>query len=115
MNGLYLSNAMRFLAALTNCAEFLMFMLYSRCTNLGCELGWRTGSRANARNEKTPALVRTGLWRTRYGALALTKKESDQLGHGSDATEPMAGRATTPHKVSWHLYSAELFNEALSG
>ena len=71
-----------------------MFMLYSRCTNLACELGWRTGSRANARNEKTPALVRTGLWRTRYGALALTKKESDQLGHGFDATEPMAGRAT---------------------
>jgi hypothetical protein len=71
-----------------------MFMLYSRCTNLGCELGWRTGSRANVGNEKTPALVRTGLWRTRYGALALTKKESDQLGHVSDATEPMAGRAT---------------------
>jgi hypothetical protein len=64
---------------------------------LGLWVGWRTDSLAclaNMGNEKTPALVRTGLWRTRYGALALTKKESDQLGHGSDATEPMAGRAT---------------------
>jgi len=51
--------------------------------------------------------VRTGLWRTRYGALALTKKESDQLGHASDATEPQAGRATTPQEVSGHLWSAQ--------
>ncbi len=39
------------------------------------------------RNEKTPALVRTGLWRTRYGALTLRKKEADQVAHPWDATQ----------------------------
>ena len=39
------------------------------------------------RNEKTPALVRTGLWRTRYGALTLRKKEADQVAHTWDATQ----------------------------
>jgi len=38
-------------------------------------------------NEKTPALVRTGLWRTRYGALTLRKKEADQVAHTWDATQ----------------------------
>ena len=60
------------------------------------------------RNEKTPALVRTGLWRTRYGALALSKKESDQLGHIPDATEPMAGRATVEGVKGEKLVRVEL-------
>jgi len=75
--------------------------------NLGLWVGWRTDFSTNERNEKTPALVRTGLWRTRYGALALSKKESDQLGHEPDATEPMAGRATTSQEVSGQLWSAQ--------
>ena len=84
---------------------------------------------ANVRNEKTPALVRTGLWRTRYGALALTKKESDQLGHGSDALvtfehcfemsvsgreQLMLGREATrrqSHATPWHEMGKDLISQ----
>lgn len=95
INGWYLVKGMRPAPALVNCVAVvtevdevpltLVFIFNSESLSSSVVLfGW---AESHSGNKKTPALGRTGHWRTQYEAFALRKEEADQTSHGANVTQ----------------------------